>query len=264
MTVSISKLSTLFAILFCALSSIYSQNSKNIAFNTSFGAYKPLEYNYNTYNSTTGSGFIYQRLATEYDGFFDQYCINTKYGLSFEWKWKRIAINLGVNYSRSYNNYAYEHRYLTDNLYGKFKVKEKFTALTFDPLVKIKVFNLENVQFDGVIGMELENLVNYIQTERSSSIGTFENGENTESSHTTNKNRIVAYGYNLYLRPFAGFSATFDLKERLLFEVRPLVTMGANTFSDDWNYTLSFKPYSVGKYRSSITLSTVVSVGYKL
>ena len=225
MTNLCSKILTFCVLLMCALNTSYGQVSKIVSFNSAVGVYQPLKYQYSTKNFTNGSGKTYQIKSTEYKKFFDQHGLNSKYGLGFEWKWNWLSINLGVYYSRSYNNYAYEHRYKTDNLYGKYKVKEKFTALTFDPLLKIRVFKIEKLQLNGVVGMEMENVINYIQTERSMNIGTVENGEYTVMSNTLNKNRIVANGYTLLLRPFAGISVSFSINEDLLFAVRPKLTL---------------------------------------
>ena len=239
------------------LNTSYGQVSKIVSFNSAIGVYQT-----KVYELTRPNGNKYLTESTDYKRFFDQHGLNSKYGLGFEWKWNWLSINLGVYYSRSYNNYAYEHRYKTDNLYGKYKVKEKFTALTFDPLVKIRVFKTEKFRLNGVVGMEMENVINYIQTERSINIGIVENGKYTAMSNTMNKNRIVANGYTLILRPFAGISGTFDVSDRLILEVRPIV---ADILSGNPNYILDFEPYSGGTYRNAqLNYSLVLSLGYKL
>lgn len=266
---------TILCLVFLVFSNLsISQNSKFISFHSEVGVYQPVLYDYSTLQYSSSGPIIgneYSPEETNYDSFFDQYCLTAKYGIGFEQELeKTVSYSVGLSYQTSYNNFGYEHIYTEDNLYGVYQAKEKFNAITLDGLMNIQLLAI-NDQFtvDISIGFELYNLFRYKQSLRVMRIGEFIDGEREEALYFRNKNEFSRVNYLLLFRPKGGLSFRWNFNEKTYVAFSPFVTSKSlinryyGFIKEDFP-PKKFEPYRNGEYRNSITFSTMLSVGYKL
>ncbi len=250
----------------------YGQESKYISVFSEIGFYKPVIYNYtsseNVFIPSTGDNITinneFTPKETNYESLFAKYGLSHKYGVGFEQEWDHLSYSIGLSYSTSFNSFSYDHLYEENNYYGVYEVKEKFNTIVVEGLLQLKMYSLleDQLKFYLAGGAEVSNLIRYKQTMRQMQVGKMQNGMKNESLFFRNTNALVRINYLLFLRPKAGVMVKWDLNSQLRLTLSPSIVFASQT-NEKMKFS-SFSTYSSGEYRSSFTLSTLFSVGYKL